>query len=139
MRLAFEKIKSLLPALNIRPLTESDFWFAAERYDIQVFEIPLKKNGYYVFEDEQDYIFLRATLKGILWLETANHELMHALLHHPDEGIHDRQQQEADALALIAMMPIGILESLSHSEGSLDREHYELLQKRLEVFKRWNL
>jgi Zn-dependent peptidase ImmA (M78 family) len=139
MRLAFEKLKTLIPALNIRPLTEADFWFAAERYDIQVFEIPLKNNGYYVYEDERDYIFLKATLKGILWLETANHELMHALLHHPNEGIHDRQQAEADALALICMMPIGDLEDLSHSADSMDHDHYHLYQQRMVVYKKYGL
>lgn len=139
MRLAFDKLKSLIPALNTRPLTEADFWFATERYDIQVFEIPLRRNGYYVYEDGDDYIFLRSTLQGILWLETANHELMHALLHCPAAEFHDKQQAEADTLALIAMMPIGDLEDLALRADSMDREHYELFVKRMEAFKRWAL
>jgi len=143
MHLAYQKVKALIPALNERALTEKDFWFTTWHYELaEVIEsLDLNRNGYFVHDKDTglNYIFLKKTLHTILWLETANHELMHAALHHPEENIHAKQQKEAEALALIAMFPRTQLDDLALDSHSMEPRIYELFVKRMEIFKTFGL
>lgn len=143
MHLAYDKVKALIPALNERPLTEEDFWFTTWHYELAevVESLNLTRNGYFVHDAAtgENYIFLKKTLRAILWLETANHELMHAAIHHPDESIHAKQQAEAEALALIAMFPRARLDNYAIDSHSMEPRIYELFLKRMEIFKAYGL
>lgn len=143
MHLAYNKVKVLIPALNERPLTEDDFWFTTWHYELaEVIEsLDLNRNGYFVHDRDtgENYIFLKKTLRAILWLETAIHELMHAAIHHPDENIHTKQQAEAEALALIAMFPQSQLDEFAIDSHLMEPRVYELFIKRMEIFKTYGI
>jgi hypothetical protein len=139
MHLAYNKVKALIPALNERPLTVEDFWFTTYQYDADVFHLDLNNNGYFVHDEGIDYIFLKKTLREILWLETAIHEMFHLILHHPEENIHAKQQKEAEALALIAMFPRTQLDELAIDSHSMEPRIFELFVKRMEIYKTYGL
>lgn len=134
MMLCYERIKKIIPAFNERPLTEDDFYFLTEVNNIDVCEMKLKKRGYHVWDGEDDYIFIKKTLRGLKWMETAFHELFHAMLQIPLKYMHRRQQLEANAFALIALIPLPMLQSYSFLEENPTRHAYWLFKERQKIF-----
>ena len=133
MYFALTRIKYYLPDLNERRLLASDFWSICDRQRCQVFEIPLENGGYYLTNGRDDYIFLSLYMREFIWLETAFHEMIHLLLHYPADFLLQKQQNEARALALIAMMPQKDLPALAREYDQLDTDLQFLFHKRLQV------
>lgn len=132
--MAYDIIKKLIPAYNERALTEDDFSFLADTNEIGVCELPLKKRGYHAWDAGIDCVFIRKTLKGLKWLETAFHELFHALLQVPCDFLHDRQQKEVVALCLIALIPLPMMENYLFLEENPTPHAKKLFREREKVY-----
>lgn len=138
MYFAFTRVKYYLPEFNERRLVANDFWSVCDRQNCEVFEIPLENGGYYLTNGTDDYIFLNSYLREFIWLETAFHELVHLLLHYPAKFLLQKQQNEARACALIAMMPQKDLARLASEYDELGPDLQFLFRKRLEVLSATN-
>jgi Zn-dependent peptidase ImmA (M78 family) len=134
MMLSYIRIKEIIPAFNERPLTPEDFFYLTAENDIFVSEIKLKKRGYHVWEEGEDFIFIKHSLRGLKWLETAFHELFHAVLQIPTKYLHCRQQIEANAFALIALIPQKLLTSYQFLEENPTTYAHWLFKERKRVF-----
>lgn len=134
MMLSYQRIKEVIPAFNERPLTPEDFFFLTETNDIDVCEMKLKRRGYHVWDDGDDYIFIKKTLRGLKWQETAFHELFHALVQVPLAIIHRKQQLEASAFALIALVPLPMLRDYDFLEQNPTRHAYWIYRERQRVY-----
>lgn len=134
MMLSYLKIKEIIPAFNERALTPEDFFLLAETNNIDVCEMKLKRRGYYVWDDGDDYVFIKMSLRGLKWLETAFHELFHALTSIPVDYLHHKQQIEANAFALIALIPLPSLKSYAFLEENPTSNAQWLFKERKRVF-----
>lgn len=125
MNLSLPKLTRVLPALNKRVLTESDFWQVCAAREIEVVERRMNKKGYYVPHQCGDLIFIDSRLKSFYWLEVAYHELFHALLHYPAPFLSGKHQFEADAFMIMALCT---LESLTDAEFLRQAKHCRALR-----------
>ena len=132
--LSYLKIKEIIPAFNERPLTDADFFFLTDTNRIEVNEIKIKKRGYHIWKDGAVFIFIRKTLRGLKWLETAFHELFHAVLQIPTRYLHCKQQIEANVFALIALIPLPMLNGYSFLEENPTTYAHCLFKERKRVF-----
>lgn len=105
----FELVKQELPELNEIPVTPERILSVIEQKRIDFVEKKQVKNGYHVWDDGEDYIFLKKGLTGLKWLEAAIHELIHALTQVPLDFIYNKQQKEARVLSIIAIIPLPLL------------------------------
>ncbi len=134
MRLSYERIKKTIPAFNERELTEQDFSILADAHEIDVCEMTLRRRGYHVWNDKNDYIFIKKSLMGVKWRETAFHELFHALLSAPIETMRDKQQLEAVCLSLIALIPLPLMRDYQFLEENPTRYARRLFKEREKVY-----
>lgn len=109
MNTVFRIVKGFIPHFNERQVTENDCFFLVDLKHIDFTEMKLKRRGYHVFDDGIDYVFVKKTLRGLKWLETAIHELFHVITGAPMDEIHDKQQREVVALCLIALIPLPMM------------------------------
>lgn len=106
---AYNLIKDAIPEFNVHCVTADRIFSIVEERRIEFIEKRQIKPGYYVHDEGEDYIFIKATLNGLKWLEAAIHELIHAICHIPINRLHRKQQLEARALSIIALIPIPLL------------------------------
>lgn len=139
MNLAFQTLKKILPELNEKVVTPERMIQVFNERDITLHELPLEDAGCFVSKDGRDYVFLRQALNQVLYHETLLHEGVHALTSHPAPFLSRKHQLEADALSLVAMMPLSELPRLNRIKNSLDEETFILLERRNEVKERWSL
>lgn len=129
MELSYTKILTVFPKFNQIALTEKDFWRTAKKQKIVVREIPLTIDGYYQKKRGRHYILLNNRLTGIRWLHTAFHELCHYFLDVPEDlGDYTlyrdlskkptKREKIADALSLIAVLPLPELEKITKEDLS---------------------
>lgn len=152
MNLIFERIKKVFPKLNIEPVSETDFWRVVNRENIFVHFWKLKKgvNGFYGvnrrYKIARRYIVINADLIQKNWLRTALHELNHHFLHVPSSDLEvyfsskhrgDRQDNEAEDLMLIEMIPLPMLIQMSRMPfEEIEPELVELLIRRKRLNER---
>ena len=125
---------------NRRVLTADDFYEICERERIEVIETPLSNDGFYVVWHKRKFIVLNSKLRGVRWLHVAFHELAHHLLHAPQSigfrGLRPdtKQEREAEALALCALIPEPLLRQMLTWEIE-DEYGYtrDILEARLKV------
>lgn len=110
MKLLFSRLTRA--GFNRRRLTETDFYQICEAEGIEVIWSDRKYSFFLSILGER-CIVLPKRLKGVKMLFSAFHELGHALAHVGQEpsvlwlGMpHSKDEVEADAVALIALMPI---------------------------------
>lgn len=139
MLLTYKRLKELIPFLNERVVTPEDLYAVFDRLGIHYFERKMRKNGYYVRADGEDYVFIKRGLETILAHETLAHEGGHALTQIPEKDLESRNQLQAEAFALICLMPVGTFRNLSRTADALEGEEYELLKRRNEVWNRWRI
>lgn len=143
MDLSYRKILEIFPDFNVRALTEEDFWKEAKRNRIYVREEPLLIDGYYEKKNRKYSIIINSNLRGVRWLHTAFHELMHFYLDAPKNvditlcrsrmQEQNKREKTADALALIAIMPMPELEKLCQEDLTEFPYLYELVRDRIAV------
>ncbi len=131
MNLAISRIRQIIPHFNEQALTEKDFWLICEKENIRVIETRLFVDGFYYCDGRQNFIYLNSALRGIFWLENAFHEIAHHFLHTPPRS--QRQETEARAIALIAILPRGQLEELVSEADEFSEYAERILHERLEV------
>lgn len=132
MNLAIKRIKEIIPHFNEKALTENDFWLIARREKITVVETNLFVEGFYYECEKGAFIYLSSSLRGIVWLENAFHELAHHFLHTPPRN--QRQETEARAIALMALIPAAALEKTIKEADEFTDYAGRILHERLQVF-----
>ncbi len=140
MQFLSDKVARLNIGWNERPLTEVDFYRICKRFKITVEEMPLRVSGFYYRVLGRDFIAIDSRLTGNERLMVLFHELAHFLFHTPETGesanFHrigrkTRQEKEADAFALCALMPTNSLATLERS----DQLSSEIIRERLKLFE----
>lgn len=113
-------MKTLLQGLErygigLRTNGEEEFYWICEENDIEI----IHNTGKFAFHFQmlgQKFIVLPRRRKGLKWLFTAWHELAHVLADHARHDtfaafhglqtqFHDKNEAEADAIALVALIP----------------------------------
>jgi Zn-dependent peptidase ImmA (M78 family) len=152
MKIALSRLKELFPGLNRRRFTEIDCWRNAERFNALVKTAPLAVDGYCgvgVYRGKiRSYIFLNSILTGEMFLRAFLHELAHVALHQArgtkavlylqsTDITVNRQENEADLFALIALYPQELFLDLCNAPAD-DLAGYSqpLLMKRLDIYRR---
>lgn len=144
MKLLAYKLSRLNIGWNERVLTERDFDRLCRRFRIRVEEMPLRPGGFYYRVMGRDYIAIDSRLAGPRKLAVQFHELAHFLFHTPESGAsanfhglgRTRQELEADAFALCAIMPVTLLISRTPAELIDDGHPADLVAERLAVYER---
>ena len=125
MFFSFEKFTKLKIGWNERPLTEADFHRLCRRFRITAEELPLRVSGFYYCVAGRHFIAIDSKLPPRKKLFVMFHELAHYLMHVPDQnatanyhgvGRQTRKEREADAFALVALIPKIWLETRSPDE-----------------------
>lgn len=125
MFFSLEKFTKLRIGWNDRPLTEADFHRLCRRFKITIEELPLRVSGFYYCVSGRHFIAIDSKLPTRQKLFVMFHELAHYLMHAPDQnatasyhgvGRQTRKEREADAFALIALIPKIWLETRSPDE-----------------------
>lgn len=151
MRHAYRTIRAALPdVFDVRPLVETDFWaFISDRNLIfGAVDLPDPIKGSYNphcegMPEAAGIICVSSRLVGLALIEAMAHEMIHAVLHSPypawnwPGGAHDlrdKQETEARALALVAVIPQC---SLAAYPG--EAYPWDLLRRRLLVWEEWRM
>ena len=135
----FKKIR-----LNRHVFSESDVLRICEESDVEIKEVDLDQEGFYLKVQGKATIYVNRKLRGIRWLYVVSHELAHHLLHASNfhnaafffHGQQDsKQHHEAEAFALLAMLPEPFLRRLLAGDLLNEMEDYpkELVLKRLRL------
>jgi hypothetical protein len=143
----FGKMQKLLQKLEQygfgrRPLTEFDFYDICRLEDIEIIWSDEKFAFYFTLCGEH-FIVLPKRKRGLRMLFAMFHELGHYAMHvgdRPDAAFlagHGKHEAEADAVALIALMPKGQLRELAWLDGSRYGSH--LYNERLRLFFLYNI
>lgn len=148
MQFLNDKIDSLRIGWNDRPLDERDFYSICKRFRIGVTEMPLVSGGFYYRVLGKDYIAVNSRLSGAKKLIVLFHELGHFLLHTPESGAtanfhgvgrRTRQEIEADAFALCAIIPRSMLEDRTIDELINDGIDPETLSERVNLYRVYSI
>ncbi len=149
MQFLTEKIAKLKFGWNERELTEYDFFRLCRRFRIKVVEMPLSTGGFYYRVMGRDFIAVDSRLSQTKKLLVLFHELGHFLFHTPESGAtanfhgvgrRTRQECEADAFALCALLPSKVIEAKT-AQDLIDVEGFtpEIVAERLAVLERYGI
>lgn len=139
MFLTYRRLKYFLPELNEQVITPERIFEVFESLKVECAEIPLSRNGYYAVSDGANYVFLKRAMTALLLHETLAHECVHLLVHYPAAFLLSKHELEAEAFALVAMIPRTDLPRLNRIKHQLDDESYELLKRRNKVSEIWKI
>jgi len=135
----FKKIQ-----LNRHVFSDSDARRLCEDSDVEIIEAEIDQEGFYLKIQGKATIYVNNNLRGLRWLYVVIHELAHHLLHasnfqnaaffcHKQQD--SKQHHEAEAFALLAMLPEPFLRRLLAGDLLNELEDYprELVEKRLRL------
>lgn len=137
-------LKRLLAyGIGVRSLSESDFYKICKQLNITVIHSKEKFAFSFTMMGQQ-FIVLPLRKKGLQWLFTALHELAHILAGHVqhkprvafyglETQYHDKNESEADAIALVALIPKEQIQELAAEFGQT-RFGNKLWQERCRLF-----
>ena len=144
MKISYERISKIFPAINQRPLTEEEFWHSAQAEKIIVSEADFAADGYYQRRGNKCFILINKRLRGMFWLRTAYHELTHHFLTPPDmKGFKQyrtpllnigKEEQIADAIGTIAVLPFADAFRYANEDLSDCEEFGKLVHERLKIY-----
>lgn len=144
-----DKIANLNCHWNERSLNVEDFHRICGRHKIKVVEMPLQVSGFYYCVMGKHYIAINSRLDGERKLFVMFHEFAHYLMHAPDKGVtanfhgigkKSREESEADAFAICAMIPRTFIESSRIAELCEDEGFSaELMDQRIACYKRYGI
>ena len=137
MNLAISRIRQIIPHFNEKALTETDFWLICEKENIRVVEANLIVDGFYYCDGRRSHIYLSSALRGIFWLENAFHEIAHHFLHTPPTT--ERKEEEARAIALIAILPRGQLEKAATEADEYSDYAERILHERVQILQQYGI
>ncbi len=149
MRFLTDKIAKLGIGWNELQMNEADFYRLCKRFKITVQEMPLTTGGFYYRVMGRDFIAVDSRLGPQQKLLVLFHELGHYLFHTPETGStanfhgvgrRTRQEREADAFALCAVIPRLMIESFSTVE-LIDNEGFtsEMIEERHKILDRYGI
>jgi Zn-dependent peptidase ImmA (M78 family) len=135
----FKKIR-----LNRHVFTEADTLRLCAEYGLEIKETDLDQEAFYLKFQGKATLYVDRNLRGIRWLHVVLHELAHHLLHAANKqnaayfflDVQDsKQHHEAEAFALMAMLPEPFLRRLLAGDllNELDDYPKELIEKRLRL------
>lgn len=148
MQSFFHKIRKLKCGWNEVPLDEDTFHRLCSNFKIKFTFMPLDSvYGFYTCTKRRHYIAVDHRLPTFQQAFVMFHELAHFLMHSPSREAtesycgssnHSRDEQEADAFAYCALLPLGLLrrrepEEIAETYGS------GFLMKRLAVYERYGI
>lgn len=150
MKLLLESARRHFPDFNRRALSLEDFTSFCRRNRIKVHSIPLLVPGFFMLTGGRPHLYVDDGRRGVTWLHAALHELAHYLFHTPPYETaayfyrlrpRTREEVEADAFAIIALIPQGLLKKLMESEDYAEDNGLpsELLKERAELFARYGI
>ncbi|OLE52647.1 MAG: hypothetical protein AUG51_16890 [Acidobacteria bacterium 13_1_20CM_3_53_8] len=130
--------------LNRHVFSEDDALRICKELDIEIKEAEIEQDGFYLKIHGKATIYISKNLRGLRWLYVILHELAHHLLHASNyqnaaffcHRLQDsKQHHEAEAFALLAMLPEPFLRRLLTSDLLNELENYpkELVEKRLRL------
>lgn len=157
MNLAYSRLKKRLAKLNLKSFTFDDVLRICknESIHLRTMNLPDKIRGYYTSELKKKYrkkyIVLNEKLSSFESLFVALHELVHHYLHismqrkqtfycRIDELNDSKQDQEAEMMALIMLIPKGHL--LEYAQMPAEELHpylQKLLVKRQHIFEKFGV
>ena len=123
--------------IGVRAMVEEDFYRICEQEGIEILHSPEKFSFYFTMLG-QHFIVLPKRRKGLRLLHAMLHELGHYFMHvgtEPDAAFlngHGRNEAEADAISLVAMIPRSKLKEMAFLDGSRFGAH--LYNERLRLF-----
>jgi Zn-dependent peptidase ImmA (M78 family) len=149
MNLAFRKLRRVVPDLNKRSFTLTDFYRICLREKVKVHEMPLRVPGFYMTDRGKAHIYLNSSLRGVEFLLAALHELGHHFLHAPPMKTvayfyrlppNSKKELEAQAFALVALIPDSLLKKFLASEEYAEDWGFaeEILKERSDLFIRYS-
>jgi len=139
MQLTISYLKNFIPDLNAEVIEISQLIEAFNHLGFLYYEIPLRRKGYCVKYNGEDLAFVKYGMAPIESHEVIAHELVHAVIHAFASQVLTKHHTEAEAIAVICLMPITRYELLIQHAESLDFETYELLKKRRDILDRWKI
>lgn len=151
MNLSIDKIKKYFPEFNERAHDENDFWRIAQKTKTVVRVEPLLIEGYYEYKNRKHCILINSNLSYFEWLLTAFHELTHrildaawkksnVLLKRDVEKLKQKQEQRAEDVALILLIPKQMLFDLQNTPfEEVNPFLQKYLPRRQEVFRKKGL
>lgn len=149
MNLSLKKLKCKLPQLNIKIHGEADFYRLCRKEKIDVYEIPLRGGilGYYSNYRGKAHIILNSKMDKMKRLEVAFHELGHHYLHAPvpksvffdSQNLSNKEETEAQSFALLALIPITLLEQIEETPALLEDYPPDLIEQRLKIFQHYGI
>lgn len=130
--------------LNRHVFSESDALRICKESGVEIKEIDIEQDGFYLKVQGKATIYVKRDLAGLRWLYVVLHELAHHLLHASNyqnaaffvHNLQDsKQHHEAEAFALLAMLPEPFLRRLLAGDLLNEMEDYpkELVIKRLRL------
>lgn len=142
MRSLERKFKTL--KLNRHVFSEADAYRICEESNVRIEEAEIEQQGFYLKVQGEATIYVNRNLRSLRWLYVVLHELAHHLLHASSyqnaaffciDRQDSKQHHEADAFALLAMLPEPFLRRLLAGDLLNELEDYpkELVQKRLRL------
>jgi Zn-dependent peptidase ImmA (M78 family) len=151
MPLFAEKVTEYFPDFNKREHLAEDFWLLAKSEKIVVKEERLLIQGYYKVYKKKPVILINSDLPPLEWLKTAFHEITHHILDSPYkkssillyrdvQKLENKQEERAEAVALILLVPQWKLKELENTP--FDQLHpytQELLTRRQYVFRKYGI
>lgn len=145
MNLILSRLLKSIPHLNSRELTEDDFHKLCRKERVVLAEMPLKPHlyGYYTNMKGKAVIILNRNLPKTRWLEVAFHELGHHYLHAPvpksvffdSQNLTQRQELEAQTLALLALLPKSTLRKIEQEPDLIFDYPLHLIEERIRLFR----
>ncbi len=145
MYFLLRKISKLGIGWNEKPLTDSDAYELCSRLGVVVEDMPLTVDGFYFQAMDRQVIAVNSRLDRRMKLKVLFHEIAHLLFHVPVSGpaaafhhigSRTRQEIEADAFAICALIPLPFLE-LGRSGEIGELLGTTLLEERVAIFQKY--
>jgi Zn-dependent peptidase ImmA (M78 family) len=149
MQSFFHKIAELKCGWNEQPLDEAKFHKICRKHKIRVKLLPLTVHGFYSCTGGKHYIAVDSRLPELQKLFVMFHEFGHFLMHSPSTDFIEnycgskrksRDEQEADAFAYCALLPLSVLKN--HDPEELlgdDGVPTAFLMERLRIYERYGI
>ncbi len=147
MQCFLEKIAALKCGWNERPLDEAAFYKLCRKHKIRVKQMPLSVEGFYNCCKGKHHIALKQGLATFRESFVMFHEFAHYLMHSPSTDAtesfcgsmtYTRDEQEADAFAYCALLPLQLLKTRDGMELA-DIYGITFFMERLGVYERYGI
>jgi Zn-dependent peptidase ImmA (M78 family) len=144
MRFLIRKFSRL--RLNRHVFSVADVWMLCDEYEVDIKEGDYEQEAFYMKIHGKATIYVRRDVRGIRWLYVVLHELAHHILHATRydnaaffflDRQDSKQHHEAEAFALMAMLPEKFLRRLLAGDLLDELGDYpkEIIMKRLRLLE----